>query len=117
VKSLRSGGYVFTLVDGGYRDRGYDAATIDAPTLGGTVSLARGGFALARITRTPIVPLVARKCGRRVEITCGDPIPPTQDEEAMAAAVAQWLGEYLLEFPGEISARTLQTLRPLPPGR
>jgi hypothetical protein len=117
VTSLRSGGFVFTTLDGGYGEDGYDAAAVDAPMLGGTISLARGGFALARITRTPIVPLVARRCGRRIEFSCGDPISPAQGEEAMAAAAAQWLGDYLLEFPGEISSRTLQILRSPAPGR
>ena len=115
VAGLRSGGFVFTTLDGGYRDGAYEAGAVEVPMLGGTISLARGGFALARITRTPIVPLVARRSDGGVEIVCGQPIPPADEEETMAAAAARWLGEYLSEFPGEISRRTLQILQP-PPG-
>jgi hypothetical protein len=116
ITSLRSGAFVFTTLDG-FGEGGYEAATVDAPMLEGMITLSRGAFALARITRTPIVPLVARKCGRKVEIACGEPIPPTQGDEAMAGAAAYWLGEYLREFPGEISLRTLEIFRPLPPAR
>jgi hypothetical protein len=116
VTHLRGGGFVFTTLDGGYREGSYDTATVEAPMLGGTISLARGGFALARMSRTPIMPLAARRSGRKVTITCGDPISPTLGEDGMAAAAAQWLGDYLRESPGEVSLRTLEVLRP-PPGR
>lgn len=116
VTHLRGGGLVFTTLDGGYREGGYEAATVAAPMLGGTISLARGGFALARMSRTPIMPVAARRCGRKVAITFGDPISPGLGEDAMAAAAAQWLGDYLRESPGEVSLRTLEVLRP-PPGR
>jgi hypothetical protein len=115
VAGLRSGAFVYTTLDGGFREGGYDAPSVEAPMLGGTISLARGGFALARISGTQILPVVARRAGRTVVIVCGDPIPPGP-EEAMAAAAAAWLGHYLREFPGEISLRTLEVLRP-PPGR
>lgn len=115
VTTLRSGGFVFTALDG-YGEEGYEASTLDASMLGGTISLARGGFALARITGTPIVPLVARWRGSMVEITIADPIPAAPGEEAMAATAARWLERYLREFPGEISLRTLEILR-LPPSR
>jgi hypothetical protein len=116
VTHLRGGGFVFTTLDGGYREGGYDAATVEAPMLGGTISLARGGFALARMSGTPIMPMAARGSGRKVTITCGNPIPPALGEDAMAAAAARWLGGYLREYPGEVSLRTLEVLRP-PPGR
>jgi hypothetical protein len=101
-------------MDGGYRGGGYDAATLEAPMLGTTISLARGPFALARITHTAIVPLAARQAGRRIAISTGDPIAPDVGEQAMAVAAAAWLEGYLREFPGEISLRTLEILG-LPP--
>ncbi|MEA2442974.1 MAG: Bacterial lipid biosynthesis acyltransferase [Thermoleophilales bacterium] len=114
VKTLRSGGFVFVAVDA--YEQGYDVSTIEVPMFGGVVSLARGAFALARITGAPIVPLAARWRGARVEITCGEAIPPEPDDHATAAATARWLEGYLREFPGEISLRTLEILR-LPPSR
>jgi hypothetical protein len=110
VRALRDGRYVYTTLDG-FGEGGYDGATIDVPVLGRTMSLARGGPALARITGVPIVPMVARWRGTRVEIVYGDPIDPAQGEDAMAAAIAPWLDRYLRAFPGEISPRTLETLR------
>lgn len=110
VTTLRAGGFVYLAMDG-FGEHGYDAATIEAPLLGGSVALARGGLALARITETPLVPLVARWRGNRAEIVCGDPIPPSTDEHAMAASMARWLEQRLLEAPGAISPRTLEILR------
>jgi hypothetical protein len=107
VRALSAGGFVFSALDG-YGEDGYEAATLEAPMLGGSVALARGGFALARIADVPIVPIVARWRGSRVVVECGDPIRPAGDESAMAAAVAAWLERYLRAFPGEISTRTTQ---------
>jgi hypothetical protein len=115
VTTLRDGGFVFTAMDG-VGDNGYVSSTVEAPLLGGSVELARGGFALARITRTPIVLLFARWSGSSVEIFSADPIPPEQDESVMAAAAARRLEDYLREFPGEIAPRTLEILT-LPPRR
>jgi lauroyl/myristoyl acyltransferase len=111
VQALRSGGFVYTALDG-YGDDGYDAATLEVPMLGGTVSLARGGFALARITGAPLVPMVARWRGTRVEITSGDPIEPGRTEVATAAATASWIEGYLREYPGEIHPRTVEIVTP-----
>jgi hypothetical protein len=111
VRALRSGGFVYTALDG-YGDEGYDAAAIDVQMLGGTVSLARGGFALARITGAPLVPMVARWRGTRVEIAHGEPIEAGGTEEAMVGSAASWLGRYLREHPGEINPRTVEIVRP-----
>jgi hypothetical protein len=110
VAALRSGAFVFLAMDG------QEAATIEAPALGGTVALARGPFALARLTATPIVPLVARWRGLSIEIALGDTVQPSLDEHAMAAEAAAWLDRYLRSFPGELSPHLLGALR-LPPGR
>jgi lauroyl/myristoyl acyltransferase len=110
VTTLRGGGFLFTAVDGHAVD-GYYASTVDAPMFGGTVSFARGAFALARITGTPIVLLAARWRGSRVEVAVSDPIAPEGGEEAMATGAARWLESYLREFPGEMSLRMLEILR------
>jgi hypothetical protein len=110
VTTLRSGGFVVTALDGYGGQYGYAGSTVEAPMFGGTATLARGPFALARITDTPIVLLVGRWRGNSVEVTCGEPLVPG-DETTMAAAAAAWLEAYLREFPGEVSARTLEILR------
>jgi lauroyl/myristoyl acyltransferase len=103
VETLREGGSVFAVLD---ED---DATTIDAPLLGRTVALARGAFALARMTGTPIVPLAIRWRGSAVEVTFGEPISEATEAE-MAAAATAWLERYLIESPGEITARTFALL-------
>ena len=105
VTTLRAGGVVFMAIDG------FHGSVIEVPMLGGTMPVARGAFALARITNAPILPLVARWRGISVEITCGDPIAPSSEEDAMARAMAGWLERYLRESPGEVSLRTLELLR------
>jgi lauroyl/myristoyl acyltransferase len=110
VSELKAGAFVFLAIDG------QEAATLEAPALGGTVRLARGPFALARITATPIVPLVARWRGLAIEIAVGDTVQPSSDEQSMAAEAAAWLDRYLRSFPGELSPHLLKALS-LPPAR
>jgi lauroyl/myristoyl acyltransferase len=110
VGALSAGGYVYLAMDG-FGDDGYDAATIEAPLLDGSIQIARGGLALARMTTTPLVPLLARWRGSRAEVVVGDPIPPSDDERAMAASLTHWLEARLLEAPGAISDRMLAILR------
>jgi lauroyl/myristoyl acyltransferase len=114
ITTLLAGGTVYLAMDGLGSD-GYDAATVEAPLLGGTARLARGAFALSRITGAPLVPVLARWRGSRAEIVSGDPIPASADESAMAAATARWLERYLLDSPGQISLRTLEILHPQAP--
>jgi hypothetical protein len=75
---LREGGLVVVAVDG------EDLKTpLPAPCLGRLVPMARGPFALARLTGAPLVPLVARWTDRgQVEIVAGDAI--TQEEISLA---------------------------------
>ncbi|HYO79000.1 MAG TPA: hypothetical protein VE010_21230 [Thermoanaerobaculia bacterium] len=86
------------------------AARIAAPFFGRTILLARGAFALARVARVPIVPLVARWRGLRLETVCGAPIAAASEQE-MADAAAKWLEAYLRDQPGQTSARVLELLR------
>lgn len=105
IEHLRQNGFVVLALDP------YEAHRIAAPFLGRTLQLARGPFAMARITRVPIVPLVARWTGNEIELIVGDPLPILDDEQALAAAAAQWLERYLRESPGELSGRILELMR------
>jgi len=87
-----------------------DAPRITVPFFSGTLRLARGPFAMARIRRVPLVPVVARWDGHAIELIAGDPLPPSDDETALAAAAARWLEGYLREWPGEMSSRVLELM-------
>jgi hypothetical protein len=99
---LRGGDSVFMPLDPEQA-----AVRLAVPFEGRTLHLARGPFAVARIARVPIVPIVARWRGTRAEIVVGDAIAASSDESAMASSAAAWLERYLRESPLEISARIL----------
>lgn len=105
VGQLRGGGYVLLPIDP------QEAARVPAPFFGRTLLLARGAFALARVARAPILPVVTRWRSVRVEIHCGPLIEPEDSEEAMAAIAAGWLESYLAGAPGEVTPRVFQLLR------
>jgi hypothetical protein len=106
IGTLRSGGSVLLAIDG------YEASTLEVPMLGGAMAVARGPFALARMTGAPIVPIAARWRGGSAEVACGDLIPADASEQVTAAATCAWLERYLRRFPGEISSPTLELFRP-----
>lgn len=91
-----------------------------APCLGRTLELARGAFALARLTGAPLRPLVARWRRSTVEITVGEVLGealagdlasgPEARESDLAAAAARWLERYLLESPAELGLGLLRAL-------
>ncbi len=105
IERLRQDGFVVLALDP------REAHRISAPFLGRTLQLARGPFAMARIARVPIVPLVARWAGNEIELIVGEPLPVLDDEQALAASAAQWLENYLRESPGELSGRILELMR------
>ncbi|HJX29911.1 MAG TPA: hypothetical protein VJ885_18570, partial [Thermoanaerobaculia bacterium] len=106
------------------------------PCLGRTLELARGPFALARLTGAPLMPLVARwtapwKQGG-VEIVTSEALTPSARlspgerergvastdpawEGALATAAASWLERYLLEAPAELGLGLLRALLTSPP--
>lgn len=102
---LRKGGYALVPIDP------REGSRVAAPFFGRELLFARGAFALSRVGRVPIVPLLTRWRGLRVEVVCGPRIEPDASEEALAAAVAQWLESYLAGAPGEVSWRVFQLLR------
>lgn len=105
VDRLRNDGFVIAALDPGQADR-----RIAAPFFGGTLHLAAGVFVMARLARVPIVPLVARWVGDEIEIVVGDPLPVSDDEQALAASAALWLERYLRDSPGELSGRILELM-------
>jgi lauroyl/myristoyl acyltransferase len=100
---LRSGGVVLMALDPQHATR------IPVPFFGRTLGLARGAFALSRMTGAPIVPIVARWRGTRVEVVAGQPLEGG-DERELAAAAARWLEAHLRAFPDEISLRILDLM-------
>lgn len=99
---LRGGDSVFMPLDPEQA-----AVRLAVPFEGHTLNLARGPFAVARIARVPIVPIIARWRGTRAEIVVGNAIAASEDESAMATSAAAWLERYLRDSPLEISARIL----------
>jgi lauroyl/myristoyl acyltransferase len=102
---LRNRGYVLLPIDP------MVASRVAAPFFGRSLLLARGAFALSRIEHVPIVPLLTRWRGLRVEVLCGPRIGPSDSEEELAASTAKWLESYLAGAPGEVTMRVFQLLR------
>ncbi len=107
VDTLQSGGFVFIAADGARRKR------VHTTIFGRTVPMARGPFALSRLTGAPMLPVVARWRRGRIEIVAGDPIPLT-DEATMAAALGTWLERHLREDPEDLGPEFVDYLRRSP---
>ena len=106
IEHLQQNGFVIMALDP------QEARRIEVPFLGGTLHLARGAFAMARIARVPIVPLVARWDGDAIELIVGEPLAVSDDEQELASAAARWLEQYLRDAPGELSYRVLELMSP-----
>jgi len=104
VMHLRAGGYTLVPIDP------LEASRVPAPFFGRSLLLARGAFALARVARVPIVPLIARWRGVHVELFRGPRIEPSDSENAMAAEAARWLEQYLKDAPGEVTSRVFELM-------
>jgi lauroyl/myristoyl acyltransferase len=104
-RQLREGGFVFIAVDP-EREGG-----TPVPFMGRTLRLARGAFALTRMTGVPIVPIVPRWDGTSIEFTVG-PALYGPDEATVAADAARWLELYLREHPGELSNHLVRLTAP-----
>jgi hypothetical protein len=104
LSCLEDGGTVLTALDVA------PGASLRVPCLGHSLTLARGPFALARITGAPIVPLVARWRGGEVEVETGPPLEGPDDEERLAASAAVWLERYLLASPAETGLALVRNL-------
>jgi hypothetical protein len=107
VNFLRSGRFVMIAADPFPTERG----ALATPFRGGIIRLTRGPYALARITGAPLIPLVARWRGARVEFVVGDAVPAAKEEAAMAREMASWLDRYLTEAPEEMSEQVLNVTK------
>lgn len=90
---LRSGGFVFLVADG------MGNARVETALLGEKVSWSRGGFELARLTGSPMLPVLALWRGRKIEIVAGELTLPS-DAATMAGSLAAWLERYASRRPG-----------------
>ena len=113
---LGAGGFVATALDE------VPGQGLRVPLLGRSVELARGPFALSRLSGAPLVPLVARWHGSTVTAEVGAPLtaarssdPGTRDLE-QATAAARWIEGYLRRSPGEIGLGLLRRLVQAPAG-
>jgi lauroyl/myristoyl acyltransferase len=104
IERLRERGFVILALDP------KEAQRIAVPFFGGTLHLARGPFAMARVARVPIVPLVARWDGDEIELIVGDALPLSDSEAVIAEAAGAWLEAYLRKWPGELSYRVLELM-------
>ncbi|HVR95597.1 MAG TPA: hypothetical protein VMW27_03215 [Thermoanaerobaculia bacterium] len=100
---LGSGGFVVLAVDV------VPGSGLQAPCLGRTLELTRGPFALARLAKVPLVPLVARWRRGGVDVELGEPISG-EEESVLAAATARWLERYLLDSPADLGLGLLRRL-------
>jgi hypothetical protein len=98
IRTLRSGGFVYVMVDANELP-----STIGVTMFGRPTRLARGAFALARITGAPIVPILTRWQGARIEVVAGEPLAPG-DEVAMAHATAAWIEGVVRSSPEIVGA-------------
>lgn len=92
---LEAGGFVVTALDVGPGP--------SAPCLGQALEMSRGPFALARMAKVPIVPLVGRWRKDRVEIVTGEAFREPE-------SAARWLESHLLESPAELGLGLLRSL-------
>lgn len=115
VARLRKGGLIIIAGDG------VDTAeTLAAPCLGRAAPMARGPFALARITGAPLVPLLARwDDDGWIRVTVGDALPGRGSgralESSLAIAAGKWLEDYLLASPRQLRRCSLGWLLTSPP--
>jgi lauroyl/myristoyl acyltransferase len=101
---LKEGGFVVLALDG------VQGPGLPVSCLGHRLELARGPFALARLTGAPLRPLVARWERGRIGIVVGDELAAPGGEGAFAAAAAQWLERYLAASPVEVGLGLLRVL-------
>jgi hypothetical protein len=109
---LKSGGFVvlaFDVVQG---------ASFGVSCLGRELELARGPFALARLTGAPLRPLTASWRKGRLAVTLGETLAaapavasdPEEWERALAASAGGWLERYLRAAPADLTLGLLRIL-------
>lgn len=103
-------------------DVGGTSQTAPVPCFGRARAMARGPFALARLTGAPLIPLAAQLDGDRVvRVPAGPPLAGNGAgdalETSLAAAAAAWLEDTIRRSPGQLRRCVLQWLLDAPPIR
>lgn len=107
---LTRGGFVMLALDV------VPGASVEAVCLGRSLRLARGAFALSRMTGAPIVPFAGRWTREDVRIVVDGALHQSEVgnaeavEKSLAMAAANWLERYLIESPSEITLGLLRNL-------
>lgn len=101
---LEGGGFILVALDVA------PGASIQASCLGRPLSLARGPFALARLTGAPLLPLAASWRRGGVEVVLGERLVSESGESALASSAARWLEDYLQASPAELGLGLLRAL-------
>jgi len=107
---LRGGGLVLMALDS------VPGTALVTECLGRLLALARGPFALARMTGAPIVPLTSRWIGAGVQLIVDGPLVgiPADDsgtfEQSLAQSASRWLEGYLRRWPSELGLGLLREL-------
>jgi hypothetical protein len=115
VRRLEQGGVVLVAAD--VRDV---SATAPVPCFGRARTMARGPFALARLTGAPLVPLAPRLDGDRVvRVAIGAPLigegAADALETSLAAGAAAWLEAFVRGSPGQLRRCVIEWLLEAPP--
>lgn len=114
VRRLKSGGLVVIASDGPDFSE-----SIEVRCFGRAMRIARGPYALARMTRASIVPVAPRwMTDGRIHVEVGPPlaVPTVVDgdndrfEQAYAQASADWFEAYVLAHPGDLWLYRLRQL-------
>jgi hypothetical protein len=108
LEALRRGGVALVPVDA------YHGARLESVFFGHPVSLARGAFALSRISRVPVIPLAYIWRDGKLTAVAGDPIlfpssgSDIERESVVAAKVMHWLESYLRSHPRDAGLRAIK---------
>jgi lauroyl/myristoyl acyltransferase len=96
------------------------AGALETECLGRPLALARGPFALARMTGAPITPLAIRWTRRGTAVVIDIPLQserlsdastdPTCFELGLARAASRWLEAYLHQTPSELTLGLIREL-------
>jgi lauroyl/myristoyl acyltransferase len=113
VDRLRAGGSELWAADG------YEGATdgIATDVLGRRMLFRQGLAALVRLSRAPVLPIVASWRGASIDVTVHPPLDLSAaggTDDAVVQAAARWLDGYLRRHPEELWPERVRELLALP---
>jgi lauroyl/myristoyl acyltransferase len=99
VDRLRGGGFVLWAGDGNEGAGGFEAELLRR-----RVVFRQGLATLVRLSRAPVLPVVASWRGSSIDVTVHPPLelPSGADAAQIVGAAARWLDRYLREYPEEL---------------